>query len=204
MAEESNFQRRDNINSPSRMLSMYASWREACRLFDRYQSAYGVEYDFAVRLRSDLMFFAPLAPHLEQIGANDLLLTNYNDFGVVNDMFAVGGVEPIRYYSSLFNRVMGYKDHVDCNPEQMLAHHLQRRPKLFRMKTASVEMLVFRPHMVGMAIEDCLKQHPGSSKWLDPEILGAHKDFHQRSQGDLGLTHVERFASSHVKKLSTE
>jgi hypothetical protein len=202
--EEAKFRKLDNINSPSRMLSMYASWREVRRLFDSYRSAYGVEYDFAVRLRSDLMFFAPLAPLLKQLGANDLLLTNHNDFGVVNDMFAVGGVEPIRYYLSLFDRVMEYKDQVLCNPERMLMHHLERRPKEFRLLDAPVVTLVFRPHMEGMTIENCLKQHPGSSKWLDPEIVADHKEFHQRSKGELGVSHVERFAGSHVKNLGSE
>jgi hypothetical protein len=198
-AVEPLFKKLDNINSPSRMLSMYYGWAQVARIFEDYRQATDVSYDFAVRLRSDLMFFAPL--ELGRLGPNDLLLSNHNDFGVINDMFAVGGVVPILYYLSLHTLVLEYKDHVLCNPELMLKHHLERRPATIRLMTAPVEMLVFRPHMVGMPIEECLKQHPGASKWKDPEVLAAHREFHGRRGGAAGVQHVDAFVQAQIKHL---
>lgn len=193
-AFEGLFAKLDNINSPSRMLSMYYGWRQAWRVFDRHRREAGVAYDFAVRLRSDLMFFGPLDGHLEKLGPNDLLLSSHNDFGLVNDMFAVGGVGPVGYYLSLYDRVLGYAKEVLCNPEHLLAHHLHPQPADFRVRTAPIVVLVFRPHMAGKPIEECLKEHPGASKWRDPEVLAAHKEFHGRRRGKDGVRYVDEFA----------
>jgi hypothetical protein len=128
-------------------------------------------------------------------------MSSHNDFGLVNDMFAVGGVGPVRYYHSLYDRVAAYGGKVLCNPERLLAHHVDCRPGAYRLTTAPIVILVFRPHMAGLSIEECLRQHPGSSKWKDPEVLAAHQEFHRRRRGEAGARHVDEFAQSHLKVL---
>jgi hypothetical protein len=185
--------RLDNINCPSRMMSMYSSWRGVAALFDGYRRATSIAYDFAVRLRADLLFLHPLDPFFPQLGPNDLLVSRYNHFGLINDMFALGGVGPILYYHTLADRALTYQNEIVFNPEVLLDHHLRCGPPAIRLLEAHLPMLVFRPHMVGMPIEECLKEHPGASKWRDREVVAAFKDFHGRRNGARGVEHVERF-----------
>jgi hypothetical protein len=193
--------RLDNINFPSRMLSMYYSWKQVATLFEAYRRAHGVHYDFAVRLRSDLMFFDGLDGLIPQLGPLDLAVSTHHDFGLINDMFAIGGVAPILYYHSLHDHVRAYKDEVIFNPELLLIHHLNRNPLGIRCLATDLVMLVFRPHMAGRPLEECLEEHPGASKWRDPEIVASFRAYHGRWRGEEGIRHVERFRDRQLRKL---
>jgi hypothetical protein len=46
-----------------------------------------------------------------------------------------------------------------------------------------------------------LKEHPGSSKWKDPEIVDDHRQFHARLHGIDGMNHVERFKNAQLRAL---
>jgi hypothetical protein len=200
-ADGEQFTRRDNINSPPRLLSMYCGWRRVAAVFEWYRQQTNQHYDFAVRLRADLMFFGQLDGYIPALGPRDLVVSGYNDFGIVNDTFAFGGVDAILYYHSLFDRLTQYhhRDQVLFNPEHLLAHHLNSNNLGLRVFKEQIVMLVFRPHMVGMPIEECLKEHPGASKWLDPEVVAAHKEFHVRKHGQAGEVLVEVFKAQQLQ-----
>lgn len=195
----------DNINCPSRMMSMYYSWKAVSEIFAAYQSASGVQYDYAVRLRGDLMLFNTLDAALPRIGPSDLVLTNFNNFGLINDMFAIGGIAPILYYHSLYDRVPQYNSEgVHANPEYMLMRHLTP-PKntMYRVGMSDLKVLAFRPHMVGMPIDECLKQDPGANKWNDPEVVAAHARFHASRRGAEGLRFIDEFRKMQLATLGS-
>jgi hypothetical protein len=198
---DSTITRRDNINIPSRMMSMYYSWKRVGEIFSEYQSATNTTYDYAVRLRADLMFFDTLDHLLNEIGSNELLISDHHNFNLINDMFALGGVEPILYYHTIFDHLLSYEESVDFNPERMLMHHLNQNGRGIVFLFSTLKMLVFRPHMVGLPIEECLKEHPGASKWLDPEVVEAFKDYHFRQGGVDGVSTVEGFQQHQIKAL---
>ena len=198
---ESCYKNVDRINAPSRMLSMYYSWKQVATLFQAYKNASGINYDFAVRLRADLRFFSSLDVFLPALRSNDLLLSNYNDFQIINDMFALGGIGPIMHYHSLYDYIPKYQSKVPFNPEQMLRLHLSKTSQPMRLLTTRLVMLVFRPHMVGVPVEECLKQDPGENKWLDPEIVADHASSHTRRIGQRGQQHVASFKEHQLEKL---
>ncbi len=194
----------DNINVSSRMMSQYFGWRAVATIFNQYRQATGTHYDFAVRLRADVMYFNSLDEVIPQLTSDGLFLSTFNNFDLVNDMFALGGVEPILYYMSLFDHVLLYAQHIIFNSEHLLIHHLKSTPKPIRLTLAEFKMLVVRPHMVGMSIEECLMEHPGSSKWKDPEVVAAHKEFHERLRGEQGIAHVEQFAKHWIADIEAK
>jgi len=193
----------DSINCPSRMMSMYASWKAVGEVFTAYQRESGVQYDYAVRLRSDLMFFQSIEGVLTNVRPDTLVLTTFNNFGLVNDTFAVGGIAPILYYHSLADHMLEYnRERTRANPERMLIRHLTP-PKntKYRIGLMDLKVLVFRAHMVGMPIEECLRQDPGATKWTDPEIVAWHRKVHGGWYGSVGLRHVDEFVEAKLSCL---
>lgn len=203
-AAEKLISNRDNINSPARLFSQYYGWYAVDAIYRDFAAKTGTKYDLAVRIRADLMFFHSLDDSVDRMEPNDLLVSSHNNFGVINDMFAVGGIEPIHWYMSLFEHALRHKDEVVFNPENLLLHHLNKRANQYRYFQAPIVILVFRPHMVGMPIEECLKEHPGMSKWKDPEIVASHKDSHRKLRGEAGEHHVERFKEFQLALMERE
>lgn len=190
----------DRINDPARMLSMYDGIRRADRLRRRHEVVRGRPYDVVVRLRSDLRFGGPVGDGASVADAlrGHLVLSTQHDFGIVNDMLALGDGDALRWYATLGDRALALAARVTCNPELLLLEHLRSRPSSLAVTRAPIPFAVMRPHMAGWPLEACLAEPPGRSKWRDPEVVRAHVDFHARRDPVGGAAHVERFAAAQL------
>ena len=188
---------RDNINTPSRMLSQYSSWKESGQLF---VEAHQLQtYDWVVRLRSDLMFFQAIGKLVVAPPSPFILLTSFNDFGIVNDMFAAGDASSMISYLNLVDHLETYKSETHFNPERLLAHHLQNLSKTgVQLHSTNLPVLTVRPHMNGKTIAECLAENPGENKWLDQEIVNAFVAAHKTTRGEQGAAHVQAFKNAQL------
>ena len=91
----------DNINIPSRLFSQYHSWRSVGRLVEPFKN----DYDLGIRSRADLQFAYTLDHMLPKLKPNDIVIPWWNEKIVLSDLFAVGGIEPILYYHTLYDHV---------------------------------------------------------------------------------------------------
>jgi hypothetical protein len=194
----------DLINSPTRLLSQYFSWKAVAQLMDEYARSDGIRYDYAVRLRADLRFSCALDKVLPQLGPNDLLFSSMHDFGLINDTFVLGGVAAVMYYMSMFDHVVRYNQTVQANAELLMLEHMRRRPSSIQIIRTPLPVLVFRAHMVNMPMEQALREHPGLNKWEDPEVLRDHIDSNHRIGNAARAEAVETFINQqleHLKKM---
>ncbi|MCX8520366.1 MAG: hypothetical protein ORN28_02375 [Rhodoferax sp.] len=189
--------RRDNINSPARMVSQYSSWKESGQLFAEAHRLQA--YDWVLRLRSDLMFFQAIGQLLSPVASPFILLTRFNDFGIVNDMFAAGDPSSMVSYLNLLDHLETYKTQVHFNPERLLLHHLQQIAKTgTQLHSSNLPVLTVRPHMNGKTITECLEEHPGENKWLDDEIVQGHVTSHKIIRPEQGEAHVLAFKNQQL------
>jgi hypothetical protein len=202
-AQERQIKLLDRINTPARALSQYYSWRAVARLFEAHCAQTGDRYDFAVRIRADLLFTCALDKILPVIQQNQIFLSNLNNFGMINDTFALGPVAPILYFLSIYDHIMEYTKTIQFNPEMLLIEHLRRRSDI-KLLSAPFPFLVFRPHMVGRPINECMKENPGWNKWEDPEIVRDHLAGSARTGSAQRVAMVQSFIGDRLKDLQRQ
>jgi hypothetical protein len=191
---------RDNINVPSRLASQYYSWRRVADLFEPHMA----DYDFAMRSRADLQFVYSVEHIFEQLKPNDLLIPWWEENKYMSDIFALGDKDAIFYYHTMYDHMREYAATVHLNPELFMMHHLMQRKDLHIYSETFKYFFVRRPHMADYTVEQCMEENPGRSKWMDPEIIKAHEDFHRGQSGDDGIKHVKHFQAVQLTKLSLE
>jgi hypothetical protein len=190
----------DNINVPARMVSQYTSWQESLRLLTESKAIN--DYDIIVRIRSDLMFFQPLGGLIKNCAKRFIFLTSHNDFGIVNDMFAIGDSVSMAGYLNLIDSIEAYKSSVIFNPELLLRHHLLQIAKTgVEIRSFNIPILVVREHMVGKTIAECMNEHPGQNKWLDRDIIASFQAFHAKRHGEMGVQHLQKFMSAQLEQM---
>ena len=47
-------------------------------------------------------------------------------------------------------------------------------------------------------------ENPGRNKWLDPEVVQAHANYHQQKNGEEGASYFRGFQQSQLHKLVNE
>ncbi len=182
------------------MLSQYYSWRGVGQVFAPFKA----EYDLAMRSRTDLQFVYGISHIFPQLKPIDLVMQWWEKDYLLSDLFALGGVEPIAHFHTLYDHVRSYAETKLFNSETLLATHLEQRPDFHIYAETFRYFFVRRPHMANYTIEEAMQEKPGRSKWLDPEIVGAHKDYFLRQDGEAGIAHVERFQRIELDKLAEE
>jgi hypothetical protein len=197
----------DNINVPSRLVSQYMSWRKVATLFQPYAP----RYDLAVRSRSDLFFFDGIRYDMANVTQGGISLVTYQwpeNKQVLSDMFAVGKPRAIVYYLSLIDSLWSYVSNATFNPETLITQHLmtllRNASQLAMFTLPDLPCFVFRPHMADWSHERRLAEGPGISKWRDPEIVAAHRQYHETRHGNAGRERVERFASAQLARVAPE
>jgi hypothetical protein len=192
--------KRDAINAPSRMFSQFYSWRGVGQIFAPYKN----DYDVAMRSRADLQFVYSLNHVVPNLKPHEILIPWWNEDYLLSDLFAIGGVEPILYYHQLYDQLRSYAADNVFNPELMLTRHIEQRPDFRVYPDKHQYFFVRRAHMAGYTLEQAMAENPGRNRWLDPEIVAAHKEYHQRLGGEAGATHVENFRTTQLKIMVDE
>jgi len=192
----------DNINAPSRLASQYYSWKQVGELF----APHAQEYDFALRSRADLHFVNSVNYIFPQLGQNNIVAPWWDENKLLADIFALGDPASILYYHRLYDRLTEYAASCLFNPEVLLMQHLAEAQPPIKVYTETNQQWYFvrRPHMAGMTLDECMKENPGRNKWLDPEVLKAHKDFHTAKKGNEGAQFVDFFTASQLASLMKE
>ena len=188
--------RRDSINIPSRMFSQYYSWRGVARLIEPHLN----DYTHAMRSRSDLNFVYGVEHIVPQLKPNDILLSWWNE-NVLSDIFAFGGIQAIYRFHTLYDHVRDYVPHILFNPEALLSLHLLKKEDIHIYTENFQYCYVRRGHMDSYTDEQALRECPGRNKWLEPEIVAAHKDYHSHIGGEAGIKHVNDFRFIQVAML---
>lgn len=188
---------RDNINVPSRIVSQYTSWLEVGRLFAPHAGG----YDLAARSRTDLQFVYNFTGLQAQLKKYEIYLPWWEKDKFISDLFALGGTEPILWYHRLLEKLEDYAKTVQFNPETLLATHFARRPDIKIYMESQRAFFVRRPHMAGYTLEQCMGEHPGQNKWLNPEVVQTHEEFFRARHGEQGAEHVERFKLLQLQQL---
>ncbi len=190
----------DNINIPSRMASQYYSWRAVARLFEPLSK----DYNFAVRTRSDLQFVYSIEHIFPQLKPKDIVMPWWQESELLSDIFAFGDIDIMLHYHKMFDYMMKYAETEIFNSEVLLMHHMKYCHDAHIITDNRQYYFVRRPHMDMYTIEQCLQENPGRNKWLDPEVVDAHKGFYKMRAGDIGLEHIENFRSFQLDKLREE
>jgi hypothetical protein len=190
---------RDNINIPARMVSQYVSWQRVGTLFAPYAPIYGA----AARMRTDLRFHAPFSLDLAAIAGEpgEAVAFAWPEApDMVFDGFAAGTPGFVLHYHALLSRLWDYAADTVFNAEVMVTKHVTAYPRRIAVKLlGSRPFFVMRPHMAGWPLERCLAEGIGVAKWRDPEIRGAHVEYHRARLGEAGEAHVDRFAESQFR-----
>ena len=190
---------RDLINVPSNLFSQYYSWRGALSVFEPYKA----EYQFAARSRADLQFVYPIN-HIIPMLKPDNILIPVEQNNVLTDFFAIGGVEPIIHYHTLYDHLYEHAPKGEFNPENLLTRHFMLRNDFHILADQSRYFFVRRPHMTNYTIEQAMAETPGRNKWLNPEQVKLYKDFHTQVAGEKGAAHVDAFSQAQLAEMAKE
>jgi len=190
----------DAINIPSRMFSQYYSWRNVARLVEPYLN----DYTHALRSRSDLNFVYGIEHIIPQLKPGDILLNWWNEKLVLSDVFALGGMQPIYHFHTLYDHLHEYASQILFNPEALLSLHLHRNLDIHIYTEGFQYCYVRRAHMDKYTDEQALRENPGRNKWLDPEIFTAHKNHFSHTHGEPGVKYVNDFRLTQVATLVKE
>lgn len=192
--------RHDAINIPSRMLSQYYSWREVGKLVEPFRD----DYDFGMRSRADLHFVYSFNAAVLQLRPKDIFIPWWKKGYVLSDLFAFGGIETILYFHELFDHAKQYAAGREFNSEVLLTAHFEARNDFSIYTDERQYFFVRRPHMGKHTVEQALLENPGRNKWLDPEIVEAHEQFHKEQEGEAGASHVKGFRAKQLLMLAEE
>ncbi len=187
----------DLINVPSRMFSQYTGWRNVGKLVEPYRN----EYQLGMRSRADLQFVYTIDHIIPMLKPNDILIPWWEEGKLLSDIFAIGAIEPILYYHTLIDHVREYTKTRQFNSELMLTAHFEQRRDIHVYTDAAKYFFVRRPHMENYTVEQAMLEDPGCNKWLDPEVVQAHSDYHQQQKGEEGALYVKDFRHVHLNKL---
>lgn len=190
--------KRDSISVPSRLLSQYYSWHQVGRLFEPSIE----QYDLGIRSRTDLQFIKSMNSIRYRFGGHDLLVPWWETGGLLSDIWAIGGVNAILYYHKMYEKVQDYAKSTLFNAELLIMNHLRQQPQIKVSTTSRKLFFVRRPHMEHYSVEQAMSEHAGQNKWLDPEVIAAHKDFFRHTGDQAGEAKVERFAEFQLVELN--
>jgi hypothetical protein len=103
-------------------LNMFHNRFVLFNLFEHYYKNCKVNYDFIINYRFDLYTFKKI--NLSKMKNNILYLPTCYHYGGFNDQIAIGDVEIMKQYYSLFNNFKEGKLKCIFHPETMLEYHI--------------------------------------------------------------------------------
>jgi hypothetical protein len=179
----------DHITPPSRIFSQFYSWHQVGQLVEPLKH----DYSIGMRSRSDLQFVFNINHIIPKLKADDILIPCWNVDEFLSDLFALGGIETILYYHRIYEHAKDYAVTKIFNAENILTKHFQLCPDYHLYLENFKYFFVRRPHMENYTNEQAMLENPGQNKWLDPEIVAAHTNFHTMKNGEGGVAYVEQF-----------
>jgi hypothetical protein len=115
-----------------RMKCMFLNRKKAFELLKEYLQENGIQYDYVISSRCDLYFTTCFNLDKISIQPNDnrtiyVPAPEYDYLGGLNDQFAVGSLESVEIYCSLYDHLIQMlEDGVCFHPETLLRVHLER------------------------------------------------------------------------------
>ena len=101
----------------------------------------------------------------------------------------------------MFEKLADYAATTLFNPEALLGAHFAKRPDIKIFMEDKRAFFVRRPHMENYTIVQCMEEHPGQNKWLNPDVVQTHAEVFRAWHGEAGEKHVEQFAQAQLSQL---
>ncbi len=107
-------------------LRQLRSIHQADQLRRAWSARHGISFDWVLRLRFDNLYVTPIEP-LEQLSQDVLYLPAHDNWGGLNDRFAIASPELMAIYANRFEAIAAYlREGLLIHPETLLAEHLSR------------------------------------------------------------------------------
>lgn len=145
---------------PYNTLCMFYSLQQSNILANSWKQENNIEFDFVVRMRSDIIFTAPI--NLSHLNKDQITLfyagPHPGKFGIYtkNDHFAIGNPKNMNIYNDVCNYVPAYYSiiKIDFIPEILLGYHLNRYNISLNIMDRNYDLLRYPTHSAFNALRN--------------------------------------------------